>query len=160
MDWMIYAGVFFGAFLAMEGVAWVVHRYVMHGFMWFWHKSHHEPHNDALEQNDWFAVLFSLPAIVGIYFGLRGYPVLLALGLGVTAYGFFYFLAHDVLVHRRVKILPVPKKGYLARLHEAHMLHHVVRSRDGAVSFGFLYAPKPSHLRALLDRKRQETAES
>ena len=31
------------ATLAMEGVAYVAHRWVMHGFLWSLHKSHHEP---------------------------------------------------------------------------------------------------------------------
>ena len=27
----------------MEGVAYVAHRWVMHGFGWFLHESHHRP---------------------------------------------------------------------------------------------------------------------
>ena len=28
----------------MEVAAYVTHRWVMHGFLWILHKSHHEPH--------------------------------------------------------------------------------------------------------------------
>ena len=31
-----------GTFIFMEGVAWFTHKYVMHGFLWSWHKSHHK----------------------------------------------------------------------------------------------------------------------
>ena len=27
--------------LAMEGTAWLAHRYLMHGFLWFLHEDHH-----------------------------------------------------------------------------------------------------------------------
>lgn len=157
-SWILNAALFLGAFFAMEGAAWVIHRYVMHGPMWFWHRSHHEPRTGLFELNDLFAVVFSLPAILGIYLGLREIPALLPIGFGITAYGIAYFLVHDGMVHRRVNVGSVPREGYLGRLHEAHMLHHVVHSRDGAVSFGFLFAPKISHLRELLARRRASQA--
>ena len=28
-------------FLAMEGVAWLAHKYLMHGAMWYFHEDHH-----------------------------------------------------------------------------------------------------------------------
>jgi hypothetical protein len=37
------AGIFLVTIVAMEAVAWAVHRYVMHGVGWGWHRSHHEP---------------------------------------------------------------------------------------------------------------------
>ena len=42
--------------VAMEGVAWASHRYIMHGFGWAWHRDHHEPHDGLLEKNDRFAL--------------------------------------------------------------------------------------------------------
>ncbi|HMP46582.1 MAG TPA: beta-carotene hydroxylase, partial [Sphingopyxis sp.] len=27
--------------VAMEGVAWASHKYIMHGFGWAWHRDHH-----------------------------------------------------------------------------------------------------------------------
>ncbi len=153
-EWGLALGLFLAAFFGMEAAAWLIHRYIMHGPLWVLHRSHHEPRTGPFERNDWFAVIFSLPAIVAIFIGLRGTDWLVPIGVGISAYGVAYFLAHDVLVHRRLKLLPVPKSGYLARLHEAHMLHHAVRGRTGCVSFGFLYAPTPSHLRRLLDDRK------
>ena len=43
--------------IAMEGVAWASHKYIMHGFGWAWHRDHHEPHDNALEKNDLFALV-------------------------------------------------------------------------------------------------------
>ena len=44
-----------GAFIFMEFVAWFTHKYVMHGFLWFLHKDHHQPKkNQVFEKNDAF----------------------------------------------------------------------------------------------------------
>ena len=58
-----------GTFFFMECVAWFTHKYIMHGFLWSWHKSHHKKHDHFLEVNDLFAVVFSIPSIVLIYLG-------------------------------------------------------------------------------------------
>lgn len=47
----------FATIVAMEGVAWASHKYVMHGFAWAWHRDHHEPHGNVLEKNDLFALV-------------------------------------------------------------------------------------------------------
>lgn len=142
--------------LLMEGVAWVAHRYVMHGFLWSLHKSHHEPRTGPFEKNDWFAVFFSIPSIVLIYLGAHGSPPAFAAGIGILGYGLIYFFFHDMLVHRRVDTGLRPKKGYLARVVQAHRLHHAVESKEGCVSFGFVFAPSPQHLKRML----AETAEA
>lgn len=141
---------FLAAFAFMEGFAWFMHKFVMHGFMWVWHKSHHEPRLGAFELNDLFAVVFAAPAIVAIYLGTHGYPPLLPIGLGITAYGAMYFMFHDGLAHRRY---PVPLNGksqFWKPLIQAHRMHHVVNTREGAVSFGFLVAPPVRKLKAQL----------
>jgi beta-carotene 3-hydroxylase len=61
-------------------------------------------------------------------------------GLGFSIYGLLYFIVHDGLVHQRWPFRVIPRRGYLKHLVQAHRLHHAVRERDGAVSFGFLYA--------------------
>ncbi|MGD9253182.1 MAG: sterol desaturase family protein [Holophagae bacterium] len=130
-----------GSVVAMEAVAIVVHKYVMHGPMWFLHKSHHQRREGWFELNDLFAVFFAIPPVALIYFGSRGYPWLLPIGLGMTAYGLIYFGFHDVLVHRRLPHRLRPKSSYLKRIIKAHHVHHATRDKDGAVSFGFIYAP-------------------
>ena len=40
------------------------------------------------------------------------------------------------------------------RLVQAHKLHHAVQTKEGAVSFGFVFAPDPHKLRAKLKAMR------
>ena len=138
----------------MEIVAIVSHRWVMHGFLWNLHKSHHEPRTGFFERNDWFAVMGAIPSIILLIIGTHyGWHVFTAIGAGITAYGAIYFGFHDVLVHRRVKHGWNPQARYLKRIVQAHRLHHVVESKHGTVSFGFLYAPPIRVLKAQLAAK-------
>jgi beta-carotene 3-hydroxylase len=126
----------------MEVFSIVAHKYVMHGFGWGWHRSHHEARRGWFEKNDLYAVVFAGVAIALIYAGATlGHHPLEWIGAGMTAYGLLYFVAHDGLVHRRWPFTYVPRRGYLKRLYQAHRMHHAVAGKDGAVSFGFLYAP-------------------
>ncbi len=125
----------------MEAVAWVAHRYLMHGPLWFLHESHHRPRGGRFEWNDLFGVFFAVPSIILIYLGTHGRPPLLWIGLGMAAYGLVYFGFHDVIVHRRLPLRLRPRGRYLRRIIQAHLIHHRTHERDGAVSFGFLYAP-------------------
>lgn len=128
----------------MEGVAWFTHKYVMHGFLWSWHRSHHTLHNHALERNDLFAVVFSIPAILLILLGTvsQQFYFTLYIGIGITGYGVFYFIFHDIIVHRRIKINYKAKNRYMKRIMRAHYVHHAKHTREGCEAFGFLYAPK------------------
>lgn len=141
----------------MEGLAYVTHRYVMHGPIgWGWHKSHHEETAGIFEKNDLYAVVFSIISGGIIASGIAGVWPLRQIGLGMMIYGVLYFIVHDGLVHQRWPFKYVATKGYLRRLVQAHKMHHAVQGRDGCVSFGFLYAPPLIHLRA---RLAQYTAE-
>jgi beta-carotene 3-hydroxylase len=133
--------------VAMEWIAWATHKYVMHGFGWSWHRSHHESRDHGPEKNDFYAAVFATVAIVLIALGNRGVWPLTWLGLGMTIYGAFYFIVHDGFVHQRWPFHCVPSRGYLKRLVQAHRLHHAVRARDACISFGFLYAPPIERLR-------------
>ncbi len=132
---------FAAALLAMEVVAYLTHRFLMHGPLWFLHRSHHVPHTGTFEWNDLFGVFFAIPSILFIRAGVRDASWMLPVGLGMTAYGVIYFVFHDVVVHRRVKLGLVPQWRYLRRIIMAHLIHHKTHGRDGAQSFGFLYAP-------------------
>ena len=149
-----------GTFLFWELVAWFTHKYVMHGFLWIWHRSHHSVHGHTLERNDWFFVVFSLPSIGLFYFGARAHynPYLVACGLGIALYGIFYLIFHDIIVHQRIKWTPAKRSPYLQRMIHAHYVHHSKHARDGCEAFGFLYAPKkyrPANFK--LKKSRQET---
>lgn len=134
--------------VGMEGVAYITHKYVMHGWLWCLHKSHHQVRTGRFELNDWFAVIFSTPAITCIAIGYFSSPTTYWLGWGITAYGAVYFLIHDVFVHKRVPHNYTPQKGYFRRILHAHRLHHAVRTKHNCVSFGFVYAEKANILRA------------
>ena len=142
--------VFLITLAGMEGFAWYAHKYIMHGWGWGWHRSHHEPRRGWFEKNDLYAVVFAGVAIVLIALGTQGMHPLEWIGAGMTAYGFLYFLAHDGLVHRRWPLRYVPRNGYLKRLYQAHLMHHAVEGKDRCVSFGFLYAPSTASLKAQL----------
>lgn len=145
MSWLL---IFLGTVLAMEVFAYVMHRWVMHGPGWFLHASHHRPRTGRFEANDLYTVVFALPSIVLLYGGVNlawgGWAS--AVGAGIAAYGLIYFLFHDVLVHQRVAHRFVSRSTYLKRIVQAHRLHHAVETRKHAVSFGFLYAPRPERL--------------
>ncbi|WP_234736243.1 sterol desaturase family protein [Tellurirhabdus bombi] len=128
----------------MEGIAWFTHKYIMHGFMWRWHHSHHNHHHGVLEKNDLFSVLFSLLATATVVIGMEVASLwfLAPIGIGVTLYGVFYFIFHDVIVHRRIKVGFKAQHPYLKRIIRAHHVHHKVHEKSGAEAFGFLYADK------------------
>ncbi|MDH5379826.1 MAG: sterol desaturase family protein [Cyclobacteriaceae bacterium] len=142
---LIHFGIITGVFLFMEGVAWFTHKYIMHGFLWIWHRSHHTHHKHKLERNDLFALVFSLPSIALIYYStivMAGYNWLTSIGLGILAYGLFYFIFHDIIVHRRVSIQYKAKNKYMKRIMNAHYIHHKTHTKEDAEAFGFLWAPK------------------
>jgi len=140
---------------AMEGVAYAAHRWVMHGPGWFLHASHHRPRTGFWEANDAYFVLFALPSILlmlgGVQLGWGDWATWM--GCGIAAYGAIYLIFHDVIVHRRVAHRYLPKSDYMKRIIQAHRLHHVVETREGTVSFGFLVAPRPEALKAELARR-------
>ncbi len=144
MDILLKIGIVVGTFLFMEFVAWFTHKYIMHGILWSWHRSHHKVHHHTFERNDLFAVVFSLPSIALIYFGTyhESVSLLLYVGIGVFSYGVFYMIFHDVIVHRRIKIKFKARNSYLKRIINAHYVHHKTHTKEGAEAFGFLYAPK------------------
>ena len=147
---------FLATVAAMEGVAYAAHRWVMHGPGWFLHASHHRPRTGAFEANDLYAVIFALPSIVLLAGGVRWgwWPGCTWIGAGIAAYGAIYFGFHDWIVHNRLPQRYVPRGRYMKRIVQAHRLHHVVETRRGTVSFGFLVAPRPEALKAELARRR------
>lgn len=146
---------FLATVVAMEVVAYAVHRWVMHGPGWALHRSHHEPRTGHFEANDWYGAIFAVPSIALVWGGLSGgwgdwaFPV----GAGVSAYGAIYFGFHDMIVHGRLGHRAPPRTGYMKRIVQAHRLHHAVDTREDGLSFGFLWAPRPDDLKAELRRR-------
>lgn len=130
-------------FIAMEGATWLIHKYVMHGFLWALHKDHHDHSNKGrFEKNDYFFVIFALPTIALMYFGsLHNFNYLFYTGLGIMLYGVAYFLVHDILIHQRMKFLKHTKNFYFLALRRAHKQHHKHTGKENGECFGFLYVP-------------------
>lgn len=147
MNILVHAAVGTAAAAAMEGVAGLLHRYVMHGIGWYLHEDHHNHRNRPFEKNDGYALFFALVSFLLIYNGLlHGLSLMVAAGAGTTLYGIGYVMFHDIMFHRRVKRLRLtPKHPYLKRIINAHRLHHAAVTREDAVCFNFLWAPKYYH---------------
>lgn len=152
MNWIVPSLIFIATVAAMELFAYVMHRWVMHGPGWFLHASHHRPRTGPFEWNDLYAAIFAVPSIVMLWLGVQGGwgDWATAVGAGIAAYGAIYFGFHDWIVHRRLPHRIVPKSAYFKRIVQAHRLHHVVESKHGTVSFGFLWAPPVDELKAQL----------
>ncbi|MGD9809985.1 MAG: beta-carotene hydroxylase [Sphingobium sp.] len=149
---MINVMIFLATVAAMEGFAYIMHRWVMHGPGWFLHASHHRPRTGRWEWNDLYFAIFALPSILmlagGVRWGWDSWAT--AIGAGIAGYGAIYLGFHDIIVHGRVPHRYVPRGRYMKRIVQAHRLHHAVETKQGAVSFGFLVAPPAEILKAQL----------
>ncbi|NQW42666.1 MAG: sterol desaturase family protein [Bacteroidetes bacterium] len=143
MSLVLNIGIVLLGFVLMEAAAWATHKYIMHGFMWRWHKSHHESREGTYEKNDLFGVVFAILSASLIIFGsIDGLDWRFYLGIGILLYGIAYFLVHDVFVHQRLPLLKKTKSTYFQAMRFAHKIHHKVSSKEGAEAFGFLYVSK------------------
>src|SRR5690606_26592097 len=104
----------------MEVFAWFAHKYIMHGWGWSWHRSHHQPGAGRFEKNDLYAVVFAGIAILLIALGTSGYHPLEWIGAGMTDYGFLYFLSHDGLVHLCWSFLYIHRRSYTKCLYQVY----------------------------------------
>lgn len=130
-------------FLVMEGMTWIIHKYVMHGFLWTLHRDHHDHSSEGhLERNDYFFIIFAIPAIVLMYLGaLQNYNYLFFIGLGITLYGMAYFFVHDIFIHQRISFLKNTKNPYLLAIRRAHKQHHKHTGKHSGECYGFLWVP-------------------
>src|SRR5690606_34009679 len=145
MNWLTGILLFLLTILAMEGVAYAAHRWIMHGPGWVLHKSHHRERTGPFEANDLYALIFAIPSIVLLYGGVNlawGHGALWV-GVGIAAYGANHFGFHDVIVHRRIGHRYLPRSAYMKRIGQAHRLHHAPEAKDRSVSCGCICAPGP-----------------
>ena len=132
-------------FAIMEGITWLTHKYVMHGFLWYLHEDHHRPgYENFFEKNDLFFVIFAAPSAALMVFGITelGLNFRFFIGLGILFYGIAYFLVHDVLIHQRFKWFKRTKNKYLKGLRKAHKVHHKNMDKEESKCFGMLLVPK------------------
>jgi len=127
----------------MEFVAWFAHKYVMHGFLWYLHKDHHQHEPGFWEKNDAFFLIFAIPSASCYIIGsaVSGMFPLFFVGVGISLYGIAYFLVHDIFIHQRFKIFTRTKNRYLKAIRKAHKVHHKHLGPDEGECFGMLVVP-------------------
>jgi beta-carotene 3-hydroxylase len=130
-------------FILMEGATWLIHKYVMHGFLWVLHRDHHDHSTEGhFEKNDYFFVIFAIPAVILMYLGAgQGFNYLFYIGLGITLYGMSYFFVHDIFIHQRISLLRNTDNPYLQAIRRAHKQHHKHTGKEQGECFGFLWVP-------------------
>jgi beta-carotene 3-hydroxylase len=143
MNPILYVAIIVVVFLIMEGVSWVTHRYVMHGFLWTLHEDHHVKRPGFFERNDAFFIIFAVPSFFLILFGtIYSIYWMQALGFGVMSYGFAYFLVHEVIIHQRFKWFTRSNNKYIRTIRWAHKMHHKHLGKEDGESFGMLMVHK------------------
>ena len=143
MNVVINIGIVLAAFIAMEAVAWLTHKYIMHGLFWFLHKDHHHKESEGfLEKNDFFFLIFAIPGIICLALGsFYGNNIALYIGIGITLYGACYFFVHDIFIHQRFKIFRNANNWYFKAIRRAHKMHHKHINKEDGECFGMLWVP-------------------
>jgi beta-carotene 3-hydroxylase len=141
-SWIINILVVGVTFILMEGVAWLAHKYIMHGLLWHLHQDHHEPRNGKLvEHNDSFFLIFATPAIICFFIGYDQLTLHFWIGVGITLYGAAYFFIHDLFIHQRIKVFRNANSLYFRAIRRAHKIHHKHLGKEHGECFGMLWAP-------------------
>jgi len=143
MSVMLFLGVVIVTFFAMEGITWLTHKYVMHGFLWYLHEDHHQPTPGFFEKNDAFFLIFAIPSWLCIMLGLQNELYWVAgIGFGIALYGFAYFIVHEVIIHQRFKWFTRSNNTYVRTIRWAHKMHHKHLGKEDGESFGMLFVAK------------------
>jgi beta-carotene 3-hydroxylase len=151
---MISIAIFLLTFIAMEGITWCTHKYVMHGSMWYFHEDHHRPRGGFFEKNDAFFLIFAVPSCLMIIFGsMANFDWRFPVGLGIAAYGLCYFLVHDVLIHQRFDWFSRTDNVYFRAIRKAHKVHHKHLDKEDGECFGMLYVPMKYFRQAISYKK-------
>lgn len=127
----------------MEFVAWAAHKYVMHGFLWYLHRDHHQREPGFFEKNDAFFLIFAIPSATCFIVGsaVQGWFPLFFVGVGIALYGIAYFLVHDIFIHQRFKVLRRTNHPYFRAIRKAHKVHHKHLGKEHGECFGMLIVP-------------------
>jgi len=143
MSVILFLGVVILTFFAMEGITWLTHKYVMHGFLWYLHEDHHQPTPGFFEKNDAFFLIFAIPSWLCIMLGLQNELYWVAgIGFGIALYGFAYFIVHEVIIHQRFKWFTRSNNTYVRTIRWAHKMHHKHLGKEDGESFGMLFVAK------------------
>lgn len=133
----------------MEFMAWMTHKYLMHGSMWHFHEDHHVPHTKLLERNDIFFLIYAIPSWLLIMLGMiANNYISVWSGYGIALYGLLYFLIHDVYIHRRFKWFRDIDHPYFIAIRKAHKVHHKHLGKEHGECFGMLIVPRKYYIEA------------
>jgi len=136
-------------FFGMEGMAWLSHKYIMHGIGWVLHKDHHEPHQKKTEKNDLFFMIFAIPSWLCIMLGfIYSKNISVYIGFGILIYGLCYVIVHDIFIHQRIKILRNAEHPYFKAIRFAHKIHHKHLGKEDGECFGMLFVPRKYYIKA------------
>ncbi|WP_437906925.1 beta-carotene hydroxylase [Sorangium sp. So ce327] len=158
MTLAIWIGTALAAFAIMEVWAALLHGKVWHHALWRIHRTHHAKRRGAFEQNDALAFLHAPIAAGLIMYGSWGAPgplreAAFGFGLGMTAFGLAYVLVHDGLVHGRLPVSGLARIPYLARVRDAHRVHH----GTGGPPYGLFLGPLVLARRAVAGGRAQRS---
>ena len=140
------------SFAFMEMVDWSNHKYIMHGFLWKWHKDHHvndhikaneaQTYKPGVEKNDRFFLVYAIPAVIflfaGFWFQLN---MIIAIGAGFSMYGLTYFIIHDIIIHERLNItflMKLKQNKFIDAVTRAHLAHHRGKNIRDFNNYGLL----------------------
>jgi beta-carotene 3-hydroxylase len=127
----------------MEGITWLTHRFIMHGFLWWLHEDHHKKRDGFFEKNDAFFLIFAIPSWLFIMLGSMNQAYwLVSIGVGTTLYGLAYFVVHEIIIHQRFKWFSRSNSRYIKAIRWAHKMHHKHLDKHEGESFGMLLVAK------------------
>jgi len=140
---ILHIAILLVSFCSMEAVAWLSHKFIMHGPLWKLHKDHHKKESSGFfEHNDFFFLIFAIPGIIALLFGIwNNYNFLFWIGIGICLYGLMYFLVHDIFIHQRFKLFRNADSTYLKAIRRAHKMHHKHIDKENGECFGMLWVP-------------------
>ncbi len=139
----IYLLITLATFCIMEGITWLTHRFVMHGFLWYLHEDHHQKGPGFFEKNDAFFIIFAIPSWLCIMLGSMNQVYwVVSIGAGIALYGFAYFLVHEIIIHQRIKLFTRSNNRYIKAIRWAHKMHHKHLDKHEGESFGMLIVAK------------------
>ncbi|HEX7690815.1 MAG TPA: beta-carotene hydroxylase [Sediminibacterium sp.] len=154
---MWYIIIILVSFCLMEGVTWLTHRYVMHGFLWYLHKDHHQKGPGFFERNDAFFIIFAIPSWLCIMLGsMYGIYWVMSIGFGIALYGLAYFIVHEVIIHQRFRWFTRSNNRYVKAIRWAHKMHHKHLGKKDGESFGMLIVAKKYWNKIREDEKQQQ----
>ena len=155
MNWVLIILIVIVTFFIMEGITWLSHRFIMHGFLWYLHKDHHQKGPGFFEKNDAFFLIFAIPSWLCIMLGVIYNSTLsIAIGSGITLYGLAYFVVHEIIIHQRLKFFTRSSNTYVRTIRWAHKMHHKHLDKNEGESYGMLWVAKKYWNKVVEDKKR------